>query len=184
MGGKQAGHPLGVFQSESEQPRRNLGSFTGNALASGVISALVAGVIAFFVASYQVHSADRQAIAGEQAQAAAQLQAAARTLYDAASAVRPFDSTCKGSADGLNLLCTYRVDPAGTPPIKNDLEIYGTDQANVSDPVVSRLAAQLLIAAESFMHATTSEEFQDYGQLQDAYDALIARCGQIVKGQT
>ncbi len=62
--------------------RRSLpGGLTGNALFTGIISAVVAGVISFYVAHWQSRDAARQAIASQQVAVTVQLEAAANTFY-------------------------------------------------------------------------------------------------------
>ena len=60
------------------------GGWTGNALVSGVVSAIVAGIISFMVTHYQ-------AISGQQATAITQLESSATTYYNATIAIGDYE---------------------------------------------------------------------------------------------
>ena len=63
-----------------EAGRRFPGGLTGNALLSGIIAAIVSGLISFYVVHWQSQAAARQAVTSQQVAAAVQLQSAAETF--------------------------------------------------------------------------------------------------------
>jgi Tfp pilus assembly protein PilV len=67
--------------AKPKRHRRLLEGLTGNALVTALISAIVAGVISFAVAHYQVQDTDRQAVASQQVAVAGQVEAAATEFY-------------------------------------------------------------------------------------------------------
>ena len=58
-----------------------------NALVASVVSAIVAGVISFFIAHWQDQDAARQAHAAQAADGASQVESAAQDFYDAAESL-------------------------------------------------------------------------------------------------
>lgn len=158
------------------RPQRNLpGGWTGNALVSGVVSAIVAGIISFMVTHYQ-------AISGQQATAITQLESSATTYYNATIAIGEYESGCP------NKSCSFTRPNDST--YANDQSMFEADVANISDPKVKQLAKQLesgMIGMAGFAGDHSRQGQAQMGkstnEAEEAYADLITRCGQIIQGQ-
>jgi len=156
------------------KPRRRLpGGITGNALITGVVSAIIAGVISFYVAHWQSQDVARQAIASQQVLEVIQLKTDAET----------FDQSALGAyASGWQ--CAHKVASActqaeasvpyittGSPVASSDAALR-TDAANLVDQVTGALAE------DGSQQGSTA-----WAKAGTAYGHLLIRCGQIIQGK-
>jgi ethanolamine ammonia-lyase small subunit len=160
--------------------RRLPGGLTGNALFTGVISAIVAGVISFYVAHWQSQDAVRQAIASEQVQEVTQLEADARTFdQDAYSAylsgwqcAHKITSACK----------TAEASTVVGSPLISAQDALTADMNNISDSAVRTDAANLLDQVTGALAEEGSENgTAAWWAAGRAYAHLLIRCGQLIK---
>jgi len=162
-----------------------LGDVTGNALVSGVVSAIVAGLISFFIAHYQTQDADRQANAAQQASAVVQLESAATTFYQQATALGTSQLLCPNANGAANCpAASYN-----STNFEEDQETFNADRLNVSDPAASKLADNLNNFANQLMSYSRKNTLRDRtaatklnNEIVDAYFQLIDRCGRLVQG--
>ncbi len=168
---------------EVKRKRQLPGGLTGNALVSGVVAAIVAGVISFWVAHYQDQDAARQARAAQQAAAATQLEASATTYYNDTFAI--YDH---GFCRGLNKNMPICLTAAPSMTIYfADEATFDADRLNVSDAKVSALALQMTAysngATLPVTAATATLAGHNFVEMKTAYQQLVSLCGQIIQGQ-
>jgi hypothetical protein len=164
-----------------KQKRKLPGGLTGNALLTGIVCAIVAGVISYYVAHWQAQDAARQAIASQQAQQVIQLETDARTFIQLADRTYLIRGQC------LNLI-TPACKQAQTTIINNPFRgpelALGADAANVSDAAAKNDAYNLEVYAVNALSEVGTNQgstaFQDMG---NAYSALLTRCGQLIQGR-
>lgn len=165
---------------EVKRRRRLPGGLTGNALVSGVVSAVVAGAISFGVAHQQSQDSARQAVAGQQASAAAQLEAAATTFYRDAQNLYVSRSSCDGKGAP-----TCMVTPPSLTTYFSDQAAFNADQLNVSDSKASALARQLSGYVQETLSSVgdpqKSSTFDN--DMGNSYYELVTRCGQIIQSR-
>jgi hypothetical protein len=166
---------------EMPKGRRRLpGGLTGNALVSGVVSAIVAGVISFTVVHYQDQDAARQAQASQQVQEAEQVETAANSFYQATMSVYNFQLKCV-SRNETSQQCEILA------PGDNDLatadNALDADMLNITDREAFQLAASLLSASAWLLSSVTAVNVRsEWKNVVVLYFQLIFRCGQLIQG--
>ena len=119
--------------------RRLPGALTSNALLTGVVCVVLAGLISFFVARWQAQDATRQAASAQQVTAIVRLEAAANTFYQGTL-------TLLGSCYKKPDLCP---NGAYQSPWITYQAAFDADRANVSDPQTAMLAGQVSYDADT-----------------------------------
>jgi hypothetical protein len=156
------------------KPRRRLpGGITGNALITGVVSAIIAGVISFYVAHWQSQDVARQAIASQQVLEVIQLKTDAETFDQSAlgayasgwQCAHKVASACKQAEASVPYITT------GSPVASSDAALR-TDAANLVDQVTGALAE------DGSQQGSTA-----WAKAGTAYGHLLIRCGQIIQGK-
>jgi type II secretory pathway pseudopilin PulG len=150
---------------------RRIAGMPSNALVSGVVGAIVAGLISFGIAHYQDQDAARQAASAQQASAALQLETAATGLYQATFDLWP---SCEKNP-GICLDNNAYVAAEQT---------FNAASSNVSDPRAAMLAKQLANSSTTALaSADLTSVSTNLNQLGETYGELITRCGQLVQGE-
>jgi len=175
---------------EIAKPRRRLpGGLTGNALLTTLISAIVSGVISFFVAHQQTQDSTRQAVTGQQVQQVIQLEADVKTFDDAASGIYQMRAYCDNIPASFQRPqeCVVKGNILDSPAINaliNSEDTLIPDLANISDPVVTedtdRLEEYVQLA---LYNAANHQGVISWANANIEYSAVITRCGRIIQGQ-
>jgi hypothetical protein len=174
--------PWQMWPGPQVKPKRKFpGGLTGNALLTGIVCAIVAGVISYYVAHWQAQDAARQAIASQQTQQVIQLESDARTFIQL--------------ADRTYLIrgqCLYLITPACKQsqttiidnPFRGPELALGADAANVSDAAAKNDAYNLeYYALQALPEVGSGQGYTDWVKMGNAYSALLTRCGQLIQGQ-
>ena len=149
---------------------------------AAVISAIIAGVISFYVAHWQSQEAAKQAVSGQQAQAAIQLEEAATVFYQDTQAL--FVSRATDCTNGGHDNCMLAVPSDNT--FIDDENVLDVDQRNISDPKAYALTAQLMGFAQNWLLSVGDSQREQnayQNQVASAYSELITRCGQLIQGR-
>jgi hypothetical protein len=168
---------------EPPTPRRSRslpGGLTSNALVSGVVAAVVSGVISFGVARYQTQDANREALAGQQATAVVQLETSSSAFWEDTNSAYTYLScnsrhdkspACQEEASSVTIF--FSVATA-----------FNAARLNVSDAKASALAAQMATLGHNTIftpvHVSAAQALIN---MTAVYKELITRCGQIIQGQ-
>lgn len=161
--------------------RRLPGGLTSNALVTGVVCVVLAGLISFFVARWQSQDAASQAHAAQVADGASQVESAAENYYDVAEALYTARVRCVGHPGG--------TVPPGCPPstvaIINAEAMLGAAYANTADPETLRLLSAFSVAAHDDLAQAGDPRGGAYlpDKMTTAYYELVARCGQLIRGR-
>ena len=158
---------------------------TNNALVAGVVSAAVAGIISLVVSllvtHFQDQSAASQAHSAQQASAAEQLEAAAASVYSATQNVYNFQRECVSPNE------TWKLCGAQAPSLTSysaALTAFAPAVANVGDPQADQLANQFSTEATGTVGAADAAHGEQmWNNFLNTYVDLIARCGQLIRGQ-
>lgn len=154
---------------------------TGNALVSGIVAAIVAGVISFGIAHYQSQDAARQAQAAQVADGASQVESVAAGFYEAAE-----------SLYAARKQCIIQFRPGKVPPgcpasdiaFLNSQAALGTAFANTSDQQIhSLLSVFIRDALDALAELGTPQGSASYNKMTVGYYQLVTRCGQLIQGQ-
>jgi hypothetical protein len=151
--------------------RRRAGGLTSNALVTGIVAAIVAGVISFAIAHYQDEDATRQAMSAQRASAALQLETAATGFYQVTFDLWPSCEKNPGVCLENNAYAAAEFT-------------FNAARNNISDAQASALARQLANSSTNALIMAGSRSSSTYlNQVGETYGELIARCGQLVQGQ-
>ncbi len=161
--------------------KTKLPGWTTNPLAVALISAVLAGIVSFLVASYQVHASAEQAIGGQQATAAAQVETAATAFYHDVQNAYKTPPICHTTT--LNYECTVLVRTV----LWNDLNTLGVAVGNVSDPVVHNLEKKFSDDSSRAINDSNLDSsiqiLSDRAAVDDDYSKLMTQCGRIIQGR-
>lgn len=178
-----------VSPNSSSEPKdqinkRPFGFLANNVVIAGIVSAITAGTMSFFIAKYQSQDAGRQALAGQQISVAIQLESAATSLWQASAATvehgyryAKLDGPCIiPTAPSYNTLLTER-------------EIFWNDRINMDDGQASYWSLEFYDYAIGMAYDAESKSPKQAGRLNPdeaaalkGYSELIARCGQLIRG--
>jgi len=158
---------------------------TNNALVAGVVSAAVAGIISLVVSllvtHFQDQSAAGQARSTQQALAAEQLEATAGNLYSTTQNVYNFQLKCARTNE------TWKTCASVAPGITSNsaaLTTFGAAMANIGDPAAAELANQFSKESTgTIIGPSAAQGERMWNALVTTYVDLIARCGQLIRGQ-
>lgn len=166
---------------EMSKARRRLpGGLTGNALFTAVIATIVSGVISFGIAHYQAQDAAGQAHAAQVADGASQIESAAVGFYEAAESLIAARKHCLFAPGNGQLPGCLAASTA----LVNAETVLDAAYANTSDPLTRRLlTAFSLDTHDALADVTAAQEGTLYNKMGEAYYAVIARCGQLIKGR-
>lgn len=161
--------------------RENLGGLAANALVSGVVSAIVGGLIAFYVANWQSQDSAKQAAASVQIQQIAQLEEAAETLLIDSNSMSEYANKCPSK--GVDSLTCVNKAP-GYNDFMTNIDVLAADTHNVTDVRMKHYALAMLQTAQGMVFDVTAQARLD-DRIKELinYNKLIDRCGQLVRGQ-
>ena len=168
------------------KPRRRLpGGITGNALITGVVSAIIAGVISFYVAHWQSQDVARQAIASQQVLEVIQLKTDAETFDQSAlgayasgwQCAHKVASACKQAEASVPYITTGS-------PVASSQDALLADMNDISDAVLRTDAANLVDQVTGALAEDGSQQGSTaWAKAGTAYGHLLIRCGQIIQGK-
>ena len=166
---------------DRDKGKGRLEGWTQNALISGVVSAIVAGLIAYFIGHAQSQDAARQAQSAHQTQEAGQLENVASVLYQVSTNIYNFQLKCAGA----NL--SWRQCASISPDFNSysaATTAFGPASFNVTDQKASSLATSFDSAVSKVINAgSVSAAKSDWLTMLNLYTDLEARCAQLIKGQ-
>lgn len=161
-------------------PRHKLLGLTQNALVTGIIAAVVSGVIAFAVAHYQSQDSAAQARRSQDIAGLTQVESAATGFFQAAVSLYQVRSRCLRSETVNTPGC-----PASTQDFIGSENVLNTALSNVREQNIIRLSQQMFAASADWLSSATKAEIVVVNnRLEDAYLELVFRCGQLIKEQS
>jgi hypothetical protein len=157
------------------------GWIAGNALVTGIICAILAGVISFYVARWQSQDAAKQAVASQQAQELVRVETDATTLYQVAYGVYVSRRECVA---GIASACNQTDNNLASSPLLSAEFALGADVTNISD-AAARLDEENLqrSMSDALSSAGTSQGYAAWLNMGTAYDRLLTRCGQLIQAR-
>jgi hypothetical protein len=157
------------------------GGLTGNALFTGVICAVIAAVVSFFIAHWQSQDAARQAVAEQQEQEVIQLRTDAMAYDQAALIAFESGSRCAGKVASAckKADASYAI---GSPlVIAQDALVADVD--GISDAEARTDATSFVVkVTEALAEDETKQGTAAWDTASRAYSRLLSRCGQIIQG--